>query len=417
MLRLYKFLKPFRLFIAFILGLVFLQTLADLYLPTLMSDIINKGIMNQDVGYIWRTGGFMLLIAAGGVICSIIASFLSSKTAMGLGTIIRNKVFKRVESYSLHEFDKIGTSTLITRTTNDIVQIQTVTVMIFRMMISAPMMMVGGLILAMSQDKPLTLVLAVAMPVLIGVIVLAAKKVIPLFKSVQKKIDKINLVLRENLTGIRVVRAFNRIDHEKQLFEDANEDLTKTYIKVNRILAFMMPVVMLIMNLTQLAILWFGGLRISAGSMDMGSLSAFIQYVMQIMFSMIMVTMMFIMIPRAQAAAVRINEVLDTVSEINDPHEVKKADNEKGYVEFNNVTFSYHGAEQPALKGISFSAKPGETTAIIGGTGSGKSTLINLIPRFYDVDCGNILVDGVDVREMSQEDLRAKIGFVPQKAI
>ncbi len=417
MLRLFKFLKPFKVFIIFILGLVFLQTIADLYLPTLMSDIINKGIMNHDIDYIWRTGGIMLLIAAGGVICSIIASYLSSKTALGLGTIIRDKVFKRVESYSLNEFDKIGTSTLITRTTNDIVQIQTVTVMILRMMIGAPMMMIGGIILAMGQDKPLTLVLAVAIPVLIAVIAISAKKVIPLFKSVQSKIDKINLVLRENLTGIRVVRAFNRIDNEKVRFESANEDLTKTYIKVNRIMAFLMPIVMLVMSLTQLAILWFGGLRIKDGSMDLGSLTAFIQYAMQIMFSMIMVTMMFIMVPRAQAAAVRINEILDTVSEINDPEQSKKANSERGYVEFKDVSFSYHGAEQPAISNISFSAKPGEITAIIGGTGSGKSTLINLIPRFYDVESGKVLVDGVDIREMSQEDLRSKIGFVPQKAV
>lgn len=417
MLRLFKFLKPFKVFIIFILGLVFLQTIADLYLPTLMSDIINKGIMNHDIDYIWKTGGIMLLIAAGGVICSIIASYLSSKTALGLGTIIRDKVFKRVESYSLNEFDKIGTSTLITRTTNDIVQIQTVTVMILRMMIGAPMMMIGGIILAMGQDKPLTLVLAVAIPVLIAVIAISAKKVIPLFKSVQSKIDKINLVLRENLTGIRVVRAFNRIDNEKVRFEAANEDLTKTYIKVNRIMAFLMPIVMLVMSLTQLAILWFGGLRIKDGSMDLGSLTAFIQYAMQIMFSMIMVTMMFIMVPRAQAAAVRINEILDTVSEINDPEQSKKSNSERGYVEFKDVSFSYHGAEQPAISNISFSAKPGEITAIIGGTGSGKSTLINLIPRFYDVESGKVLVDGVDIREMSQEDLRSKIGFVPQKAV
>lgn len=417
MLRLFKFLKPYKVVIIFILGLVFLQTVADLYLPTLMSDIINKGIMTHDIDYIWKTGGIMLLIAAGGLVCSIIASYLASKAAMGLGRTIRSKVFNRVESYSLNEFDKIGTSTMITRTTNDIVQVQTVTLMILRMMIGAPMMMIGGIILAMGQDKPLTLVLAVAIPLLIAVIVLAAKKVIPLFKSVQAKIDKINLVLRENLTGIRVVRAFNRIDKEKERFEAANEDLTKTYIKVNRIMAFMMPAVMFVMSITQLAILWFGGLRIRDGNMDMGSLSAFTQYAMQIMFSMIMVTIMFIMVPRAQAAAVRINEVLDTVSEINDPEKTKEVNSERGFVEFKDVTFSYHGAEQPAISNISFSAKPGEITAIIGGTGSGKSTLINLIPRFYDVDGGSVLVDGVDIREMSQQDLRAKIGFVPQKAV
>ncbi|MCX8128823.1 MAG: ABC transporter ATP-binding protein/permease [Clostridia bacterium] len=417
MLRLYKFLKPYSALIAGVLILIFLQTLADLYLPTLMSDIVNKGIMIGDTGYIYKVGGLMLLIAAGGTICAIIASFLSSKASMGLGKILRNKVFNRVESYSLHEFDKLGTSTLITRTTNDITQIQMVTIMIMRMMISAPMMAIGGIILALSKDRTLTWVLAVAIPVLGGTIALIASKGIPLFKQMQVKLDKINLVLRENLTGIRVIRAFNRDEHEKARFEAANADLTDNYIKVNKIMAFMMPSLMMVMNLTTISILWFGGIRIDNGDMDLGSLLAFIQYAMQIMFSMLMLSMMFIMVPRAQAAAIRINEVLDTVPEIEDPKQVKTAGKEKGYVEFRNVSFSYHGAEEPALQNISFSAKPGEVTAIIGGTGSGKSTLINLIPRFYDVDSGSVLVDNMDVREMSQEALRAKIGFIPQKAV
>jgi ATP-binding cassette subfamily B protein len=233
----------------------------------------------------------------------------------------------------------------------------------------------------------------------------------------QKKIDRINLVLREKLTGNRVIRAFNRMEHEQARFEDANDDLTENYIKVNRIMAFMMPAIMLIMNFTSIAILWFGIIRIDEGNMDIGALFAFIQYAMQIMFSMLMVAVMFIMVPRAQAAAVRINEVLDTEPDIVDPENAKKADNEKGYIEFRNVTFSYHGAEQPALSNISFSVKPGEFTAIIGSTGSGKSTLVNLIPRFYDVESGNVMIDGVDVREMTQQSLREKIGYVPQKAV
>jgi len=400
-----------------ILALVFLQTLADLYLPTLMSDIINKGIMNSDTNYIWKTGGFMLLISAGGVICAVLSNFLSSRTAVGFGRIVRNKIFKRVESFSLHEFDKIGTATLITRTTNDITQVQMVTIMILRMMITAPMMMIGGVIMSLSKDKPLTWVFAVALPVLAATLGFIASKGIPLFKLMQVKIDKINLVLRENLTGIRVIRAFNRIDREKARFEDANADLTNNYIKVNRIMAFLMPSVMLIMNLTTTAILWFGIIRISNGDMSMGSLVAFTQYAFQILFSVIMVSMMFIMVPRASAAAVRINEVLDTVPEINDQEQLKIADKSRGFVEFRDVAFSYHGAEQPAISNISFIAKPGEVTAIIGGTGSGKSSLINLIPRFYDVDSGSVLVDGVDVREMSQEALRAKIGFVPQMTV
>jgi len=417
MIRLYRFLKPFIFMVIAILALIFLQTLADLYLPTLMADLINKGIMNSDTNYIWKTGGFMLLISAGGVICAVLANFLSSRTAVGFGRIIRNKIFKRVESFSLHEFDKIGTATLITRTTNDITQVQMVTIMIMRMMIAAPMMMIGGVIMALSKDKPLTWVFAVALPVLAATLGFIASKGIPLFKLMQVKIDKINLVLRENLTGIRVIRAFNRIDREKARFEDANADLTNNYIKVNRIMAFLMPSVMLIMNLASTAILWFGIIRINNGDMSMGSLIAFTQYAFQILFSVVMVSMMFIMIPRASAAAVRINEVLDTVPEINDQEQLKIADKSRGFVEFRDVAFSYRGAEQPAISNITFIAKPGEVTAIIGGTGSGKSSLINLIPRFYDVDSGSVLVDGVDVREMSQEALRAKIGFVPQMTV
>jgi ATP-binding cassette subfamily B multidrug efflux pump len=417
MLKIYKFLKPYTIYIIFVLILVFAQTLCDLALPTYMSDIVNKGIMNSDNNYILKIGGLMLLIAGAGVICSILASFLSSKTSMGLGRIVRNKIFTKVENFSLHEFDKIGTATLITRTTNDITQIQMVTVMIMRMMISAPMMCIGGIILAYSKDKALTIVLAVALPVLILVIGVLAKIGMPYFKIMQKKIDKINLVLRENLTGIRVIRAFNRIEDEKKRFEEANIDLTKNYIFVNRLMALLMPTVMVIMNITSVSILWFGSMRISIGDMDLGSLIAFTQYAMQIMFSLLMVTMMFIMIPRAQAAAERVNEVLAITPEINDPENPKKSLGKKGYVEFKDVSFSYHGAEQPAISNITFSVNPGETTAIIGGTGSGKTTLINLIPRFYDVDRGSVFVDGVDVREMTQNELRAKIGFVPQKSI
>lgn len=417
MIKLYRFLKPFKFLIAVVLGLVFLQTLSDLYLPTLMSDIINKGLIEGDTNYIVRTGGLMLLITAGGTICAIIATYISSKVAVGLGRIIRNKVFDRVESFSLHEFDKIGTATLITRTTNDITQVQTVTVVIMRMMISAPMMAIGGVILALQKDGPLTLVLAVAIPVLAAVLILIAFKGIPRFKLMQTKLDKINLVLRENLTGIRVIRAFNRSENENVRFDAANADFTDNATKVNRIMAFLMPAIMMGMNLTTIAVLWFGALRINSGNLDLGSLMAFTQYAMMIMFSLLMVSMMFIFVPRAQAASVRINEVLDTVPGINDPEKATTCGIERGFVEFKDVSFSYHGAEQPAISGITFSAKPGEITAIIGGTGSGKSTLVNLIPRFYDVNSGSVLIDGVDVREMTQECLRSKIGFVPQKTV
>jgi len=417
MINLFRYLKPYTVSIVAVLVLVFAQTLSELYLPTLMADIVDNGIVNGDTDYIVRIGGLMLLFALGGTVCSIVATYLSSKAAVGFGTILRSKVFAQVESFSLHEFGKIGTATLITRTTNDITQVQMVTVMILRMMVSAPLMMIGGVIMALSKDKPLTLVLVVVLPLLALVIGIISKMGLPLFKLMQIKLDKLNLVLREGLTGIRVIRAFNRIEHEKLRFDDANADLTDNAIKINKIMAALMPIMMLSLNFTTIAIIWFGGIRIDNGNMQVGSLMAFIQYAMQIMFSLIMVSMMFVMVPRASASAVRINEVLNTFPEINDPEQVTIADTQRGYVEFKEVGFSYPGAEQPVLSNISFNAKPGKITAIIGGTGSGKSTLINLIPRFYDIDKGSIFVDGVDIREMTQESLRAKIGLVPQNTV
>lgn len=417
MIKLFRFLKPYAATVVAIVVLFFFQSIAELYLPTLMSDVVDKGIYNGDTSYIMKTGGFMLLIAGASALCVIIASLLASKTAMKFGRDLRKKVFERAESFSLNEFDKIGTSSMITRTTNDITQVQTVTVMMMRMMISAPLMCIGGIIMAVQKDKGLSWVLVVVIPLLIGVIGFVAGKGVPLFKAMQVKVDKLNLVVRENLIGIRVIRAFNRVDDEKKRFVAANEDLTNNAIKVNLIMAAMMPLMMIIMNLTSVAIVWFGGIRIDNGDMQVGAMMAFIQYAMQIMFSLIMVSMMFVLIPRAQASAVRINEVLDMEPEIIDPENPDNSKHERGYIDFKDVTFSYPGAEQPAINNISFSAKPGEVTAIIGGTGSGKSTLISLIPRFYDIDSGSILIDGVDVSNMTQEALRAKIGFVPQKAV
>ncbi|MBZ9606651.1 ABC transporter ATP-binding protein/permease [Clostridium estertheticum] len=433
MIKLFRFLKEYTLQIVLIVILIFTQVLANLYLPTLMADIVDKGIVHKDVvqtisflgfsgtykgiDYIIRIGGLMLLISAGGVICSVVAAFLSSRTAVGLGRIIRNKLFAKVEGFSLHEFDKVGTATLITRTTNDVTQVQTATVMIFSIMLFAPLTALGGVVMALREDASLTWIFAVVVPLLGIIIGVTLKFAMPLFKLMQVKIDKLNLVLREGLTGIRVVRAFNRIDTEKNRFDDANIDLMNNAVKVNKIMAFLLPVMMLIMNVTTVAIIWFGAKRIDAGSMEVGSLIAFIQYGMQILMGFLMLAMVFIMIPRAQASAIRINEVLEMESEIIDPKIIKLADKQSGYVEFKDVTFSYPGADQPAISNITFSAKPGETTAIIGGTGSGKSTLINLIPRFYDATSGQVLVDGVDVREMSQEALRSKIGFVPQNTV
>lgn len=417
MLKVYRNLKPFAFYIVAIVILQFSQVMANLYLPNLMSDITNYGIMKDDIPYIWRTGGWMLLVAGGGVVCAVVSSFFGSRTAMGLGRTLRSQIFRRVESFSLHEFDQFGASTLITRATNDIVQIQFVTVMLLNMMLAAPITAVGGTILAVQKDASMTIILAVALPFIALLIGLVAWKGIPLFRVVQSKIDRVNLVLREKLTGIRVIRAFDRVEHEAGRFEKASRDLTDTYIKVNRIMAVMMPAMMLVMNAVTLSILWLGAVRINQGSTNIGNLMAFMQYAMQILFSFVMFSMIFILIPRAQAAADRFNKVMETAPEIEDPANPLHASGEVGYVEFKDVTFRYHGAEMPAVSHISFSAKPGETTAIIGGTGSGKSTILNLIPRFYDPEEGAVLVDGVDARSLTQEELRAKIGYVPQKAV
>lgn len=418
MIKLFRYLKPYTWGVVAILGLVLLQSLSELYLPTLMSDIINNGIVKSDTDYIWHTGGWMLLVALGGSALAIAVSYLSAKIAMGFGRDIRNVIFRRVESFSLHEFDKIGgTATLITRSTNDVQQVQQLMIMALRMVISAPMMMIGGIIMAVSRDATLSLVIVVGLPVLSGAILLIARFGVPLFQSIQEKLDRLNLVVREGLTGIRVIRAFNRDDAEKVRFTQANRDLMIDNIKVNRIFGAMFPLMMLVMNFTTLAIIWFGGKRLGSGHGNVGDLLAFMQYVMQIMFSLIMVTMMFIFFPRAAVSAKRINEVLEVEPEIKDAAQVKQAAGQHGWVEFQNVTFSYPGAEAPAIEGISFKAGPGEVTAIIGGTGAGKSTLVSLVPRFYDIQQGAILVDGVDVRELAQADLRAKIGYVPQKAL
>ena len=417
MKKLIKFLKPYTVAVVAVIVFVFAQSISELYLPTLMSDIVDIGIVNGDIKYIIKIGGIMLIVAAGGTIFTILASFLSSRVAAGFGRDLRNQVFSKVESFSIEEFEKIGTSSLITRTTNDITQIQQVVFMILRMMISAPLMCIGGIIMAVSRDAELSLVIVIVIPIIASLIFLIAKKGVPLFKVMQTKIDKLNLILREELTGIRVIRAFNRSEHEKERFNKANLDLTKTASKAFKIMVSLMPLMMLLLNLTTISIIWFGGLRIDSGRMQVGDLMAFIQYVMQIMFSLFMLSMMFVMIPRASVSTNRINQVLEMETNIKDPKQPKKNTGKKGLVEFKNVSFSYPGAERPVLNNLSFCAQSGKVTAIIGGTGSGKSTVINLIPRFYDIDSGSILINGIDIREMSQKELRSKIGFVPQKAV
>ncbi|WP_211747331.1 ABC transporter ATP-binding protein [Paenibacillus sp. Marseille-Q4541] len=417
MLKLLRMLNVYKLAVILVIIFVFLQSMSDLYLPTLMSDIVNVGIQNGDVPYIWKIGGIMLVIALLGALCSILVSFLASQVSGKFARDLRSRVFRHVENFSLQEFDKIGTASLITRTTNDITQVQNVLLMMMRMMIGAPIMFIGGVIMAISQDSKLSIVLMVSLPILAGTVALIAFKGLPLFKAIQKKLDRLNLVLREQLTGIRVIRSFNRGQFEKERFTEANQDLTQTAIRVNKIMAFMMPSMMLIMNFTIIAIIGFGGLRIDSGDIQVGNMMAFIQYAMQIMFSLIMVSIIFVMLPRASASAARINEVLDMKPELTNPDSPVRSSKLYGTLEFDKVSFKYPGAEEYALQDISFTAKPGETTAIIGGTGSGKTTLLSLIPRFYEVTEGSVRVDGVDVRDMTQDDLRAKIGYVPQKAV
>jgi len=417
MIRLMRFMKPYRWVLVLVVILAAAQALGNLYLPNLFADIVNNGIVKGDTGYIWRLGGLMLLVTMGGTIAAVVGIFFSSRVATGFGKIIRAKLFTRVEQFSLHEFDAVSTSSLITRTTNDTTQVQQVTIVMLNMMITAPITLVAGIILALNQDVGLSWILVVVIPILVAAIVILMLNAIPLFRAMQVKLDKLNLVLDEGLTGVRVVRAFDRQRYEERRFDEANLELTNIAIRVNRMIASLMPIMMLCLNLSSIAILWFGANRINNGQMQLGALIAFLQYAMQILFALLMVSMMFIMLPRAAASADRINEVLDILPEINDPEQAKLADEQRGYVEFQDVTFSYPGAEEPALSNISFSARPGEVTAIIGGTGSGKSTLVSLVPRFYDIDSGRVLVDGVDVREMSQEHLRAKIGLVPQKTV
>ena len=417
MLKLFRFLKPYTVEVVLVVLLVAATAFAELYLPTLMSDIVDTGIVNGDTPYILRVGGLMLLVALAAVFSGLGGSYFSARAGMAFGRDLRRALFEHVEGFSLHEFDIIGTPSLITRTTNDVTQVQMFTTMVMRMIIMAPLMAVGGIYMMFRKDSGLTWILGITVPLIAGIITMTALKAMPLFRDMQAKIDRINLVLREELTGVRVIRAFNRIQHERARFDEANRVLTDVSIRVNKIMALMMPVMFLIMNLTTIAILWFGAKRIDLGAMQIGSLMAFLQYAMQILFSVLMVSMLFIMLPRASVSAARINEAMAIQPGIKDAAKTRMPEKERGHIEFKNVTFAYPNAEEPVLRDISFSAKPGEMTAIIGGTGSGKSTLVNLIPRFYDTAYGSILIDGVDIREMPQEGLRAKLGFVPQKAV
>ena len=419
MLKLFRLIKPHRGSVALVLVLALAQSIGFLLLPRLMSDIVDKGIVKGDQGAILRTGGLMLLTSIIGTLCAIAGSFYSAKVATGFGRILRGAIFARVEHFSIHQFDGFGSASLVTRTTNDTTQVQQMLVMMLTMVITAPMMAIGGVILALSQDTQLAWVLIAVMPIMALVFGLIMRGAIPLSQAMQIKIDRLNLVLGEGLSGVRVIRAFDRGAHQRDRFDQANRDLTVTAIAVNRLIAFLMPALIVMLNLTSVAIIWFGSHRIDQGVMQVGAMIASLQYAMQILFAVFMVTAMFVMLPRASASARRINDVLEVAPEIVDPATPVPLQpaTARGQVEFQNVSFQYPGAEEAALSGVSFTAQPGEVTAIIGGTGSGKSTLAGLIPRFYDVNHGRVLVDGVDVREIAQADLRARIGFVPQQAV
>jgi ATP-binding cassette subfamily B protein len=417
MINLFRtYLKPYWKQLVLVVTLVLAQAMGNLFLPDLNAKIINEGVAKGDIAAILRYGVIMLLVSLVVGAISIISVYWGSKTAMAFGRDVRSALFRRVEGFSQTEVNYFGTPSLITRNTNDVQQVQQVVVMGLNMMITAPIMAIGGVIMAVRMDVPLSTALIVIIPMMIVVIGGLLTRALPLFRAMQKKVDRINQVMRETLSGIRVIRAFVRTKHEEERFDVANRDLTDTSLKVAYLFAIMIPALFGIMNLSSVAIMWFGGLRVASGAMPIGNLTAFLTYIALILMSVMMAVMMFAMVPRAAASADRIREVLDMEPSVNDPEGASPVCEGAGYIEFQDVEFRYPGAEDPVLCSISFSAKPGETTAIVGSTGSGKSTLINLIPRFYDVTGGRVLVDGVDVRDMRREDLWRKVGFIPQRA-
>ncbi|WP_203639841.1 ABC transporter ATP-binding protein [Levilactobacillus wangkuiensis] len=403
--------------VALAVGFMIIQVACDLSLPTLTSDIIDKGIANNDIGYIWRTGGQMLLLSFIGVLGAAGNVYYASTQSQRMGQRIRTDLFKKVTFSSTEEFETVGNASLITRTTNDVVQIQNVMVQMLRMMLMAPIMLVGAGVLAYVKSPRLTMVFLVALPILAFFTGLIMYFAVPLFKSLQKKIDRINLVFREGLTGVRVIRAFNQDQFEQDRFEGANQDYTKTGIKVFMIVSLMFPVITLIVSGTNIGIVWYGGQLIGHQAMEVGNLVAFMTYATQLLISFMMVSMVFVFLPRAQASAARINEVMDLKSKINDADQPLELHTDAASLTFDHVNFRYTGAEKLALTDVNFTATAGQTVAIIGGTGSGKSTLVNLIPRLFDPESGQIKLNGTALTAMSQKALHDAISITQQKAV
>jgi ATP-binding cassette subfamily B protein len=411
-----RYLGPYRRELILVLGLQLIGTMAALYLPTLNADIIDNGVVQGDTGYIIRTGLVMLGVSLLQVGVTIAAVYFGSRTAMCLGRDLRSAIFGKVGDFSSREVAAFGAPSLITRNTNDVQQIQMVAAMGLTMMVTAPIMMIGGIIMALREDVGLSWLVVVAVPVLGAIIGLIASRLVPAFRSMQKRIDTVNRVLREQVTGIRVLRAFVREPYETERFATANTELTNVSLTVGRWMAVMFPAVMLILNVSSVAVLWFGALRIEAGAMEIGSLIAFLTYLLQILMSVMMASFMFVMIPRASVSADRIGEVLDTESSVSIPSRPVTSLVRHGHLSLNQVTFTYPGAEHAVLSDVTATTGPGQTLAIVGSTGAGKTTLINLIPRLFDVTSGSVTVDGVDVRELHPDLLWSRIGFIPQNA-
>ena len=418
MLKLLKYAKPYIWMILALAILTYVQVIANLKLPDYTAKIIDDGVIAEQISAIYSNGGMMLLVSLLGGLASVGVGYLAARIATGFARDIRLKAFKNVESFSASEFNTFSTASLITRSTNDVQQVQMVMVMLLRMALMAPFMAVGALQNAINSAPELSWIIAVGVGAVIAMVIFLFGMALPKFKLLQKMVDRLNLVTRENLTGLRVVRAFNREHTEEKKFDTANTDLMNLNLFVNRLMVLMQPFMMLVMNMSLVAIVWFGAQQISTETIAIGNMLAFMQYAMQAIMSFPMFSIIFIMVPRAAVSAGRINEVIETQSSIRDPAKPKKlAAKGQGRVEFREVTYTYPGAENPVLSGISFVAEPGQTTAFIGSTGSGKTTLINLIPRFFDVSAGQILLDGVDIRDLKLDDLYSQIGYVPQKGV